>query len=432
MPATSDVHPATPGQADLAASKNGASKNARADKPTTAGLWIALVFTLIPLVCLAVPMYVIRPFRPQDPAQLAAALEIRDLGPWLSAIAAVVVAAITLWAWKRTISLWRKIAFASLCMLATAGACATHINIFEIMFHPYASPDFGPAESAAIDATDKVLAVKVGDDSHAYPIRTMGYHHIVNDTVGGLPIAATYCTLCHAGLVWSRQLDGLVLTFRLAGINNGNALMRDEQTNTIWQQSTGQGIFGSLKGRQLVLVHSDELTFSLWRAEQPHGLVLKPDAPYASEYEVKDWETHIEKTHTVIDTSRTGIAPHELMLGVSIAGEDKAYPIKAILAAKAVQDQVAGVPILIVVGPDNASIRVFKIRSGDPPITFLPALLPGDGSVMRDAGTGSRWNFQGCAIDGKQAGQCLAPADSSKDYWFDWMNHHPRTEIFRS
>ena len=406
---------------------------ARDDK-TRIALWVALLGTVIPIVCLAVPMYVIRPFRPQSPSQLALALTLRDIASWLTAICAIAVVIVSALTWAHAKRRLSRIAFAMFSILAVAGACLTHVNIFEIMFHPYDRPAFGKPDTVQIDSDDKVLAVQIGSEAHAYPIRTMGYHHIVNDTLGNTPIAVTYCTLCHTGLVWNRSLDGRTLYFRLAGINNGNALMRDVQTNSIWQQSTGQAIFGPLKGQQLTLIHSDELTFALWRKERPEGLVLQPDAPYATEYELKDWEQRVEKTHTVIDTRKSGIAPHELMLGVTIAGQSKAYPMKSILAARLIQDQIAGIPIVILVGPDKESIRVFKARLNEAGMTFLPvqgdSLTPG--TVMQDAGTSGNWNFEGCAISGTSAGMCLAPVGANKDYWFDWMNHHPDTVVFKS
>jgi Protein of unknown function (DUF3179) len=401
---------------------------------TRLALWIGLIGTLVPIVCLAIPMYVIRPFRPQDPSQLALALTVRDLAPWLTAVCAIAVVIVSALAWGHTRRKLPRIALVAFSILAIAGACLTHVNIFEIMFHPYDRPVFGEADALHIDADDKVLAVRIGTEAHAYPIRTMGYHHIVNDTLGNTPIAVTYCTLCHTGLVWNRLLDGRTLYFRLAGINNGNALMRDVQTNSIWQQSTGQAIFGPLKGRQLTLVHSDELTFALWRKEQPEGLVLQPDVAYASEYEDKDWEQHVEKTRTVVDTRKSGIAPHELMLGVTIAGKSKAYPLKSILAARLIQDQIAGVPLVILVGPDKESIRVFKARLTESSMTFLSTqnAFSAPGAVMQDSETSGTWNFEGCAITGKLTGMCLVPVDSNKDYWFDWMNHHPDTQVFKS
>ena len=302
-------------------------------------LSLAVISAIASVACVAIPMFVIRPFRPQGARELELALAVRHAGPWLAGMCVAVVLSVVFLLWK-TARTGTRIGLICLLLLTFAGAAFTQVNIFEKMFHPYDSPSFEAADDSKVDSDDKVLAVTVGQEARAYPIRTMGYHHIVNDTVGGAPIAVTYCTLCHTGLVWSRIVDGKLLHFRLAGINNGNALLRDEQTSSIWQQSTGEAIFGPLKGQQLTLVRSDELTFALWKSEQPHGQVLKPDPLYAAEYDPKDWEKHVEKTPTVVNTSRSGISPHRLMLGVTVAGQSKAYPIESILAAKLIQDRV--------------------------------------------------------------------------------------------
>src|SRR6187431_1769377 len=96
--------------------------------------------------------------------------------------------------------------------------------------------------------------------------------------------------------------------------------MRDEETGSYWQQISGRAISGPYRGRQLELVHSDELTFGLWRAENPRGDVLRSVDRFASQYEVKDWETRMLKARTVVDTSGTPYGPRELMLGVELNG----------------------------------------------------------------------------------------------------------------
>ena len=83
--------------------------------------------------------------------------------------------------------------------------------------------------------------------------------------------------------------------------------------------------------------------------------MLQANAQYASEYDPKDWEQHVEKTKTVVDTRLSGIAPHELMLGVTLGGASKAYPLKTILATKLIQDKIDSESVLILVGPDQSS-----------------------------------------------------------------------------
>ncbi len=391
---------------------------------------LAFICALIAAASVIVPLYVIRPFVPQDPGQLTMALTVRSWAPWISALCALVAVWALFAGWKsaRVIG---KIVLVLLLLVSVAGATLTHVNVFEVMFKPYPAPAFESPATTQVDGDDKVLAVTIGGESHAYPIRTMGYHHIVNDTVGGTPVAATYCTLCHTGLIFSRVLDGQTLTFRLTGINNGNAMLRDEQTSTVWQQSTGEALWGPLKGKRLTVLHSDELTFATWRNEQPKGMVLKPNALYAGDYESKNWDTGITRNPTVVDTSHTGYIPYELMWGVAVDGQSKAYPIKAILSAGLVEDRVGDTPVLIVVGPDHTSIRTFKAQLPGQPesLTFVTAAGSG---LMTDTGTGSAWDFHGCAISGSYSGRCMEPIEAHKTFWFDWMHHNPSTTVFKS
>ena len=391
-------------------------------------LVVGILCAVAALACVWIPMHVIRPFRPQDATALRVALWVYDAGPWIAGLCAMLVAGVTAWSWDKVpgkAKRWGfRAAMVSLCVLALGAAVFTHVNIFEKMFHPYESLAFESADLIKIDANDKVLAVRLGGQARAYPILTMGYHHIVNDTVGGIPIAMTYCTLCHSGIAWDPIVGAQRLHFRLAGINNGNALLRDEETKSVWQQSTGEAIYGPLKGRRLKMIHSDEMSFALWRREQPGGDVLKPDSAWVKEYDGRDWESQVEKTPTMVDTKASGIGPHSLMLGVEVGGRTKAYPVDRILGARFIQDTVVDSPVLVVVGADGNSIRVFDPEE----LTFTPG---SDGGVMRDAETGSGWNFQGCAVQGEQTGRCLKSIDAIKDYWFDWMNHHPQTAVFK-
>jgi hypothetical protein len=156
-------------------------------------LWAALLLlALLALACFAVPMYVIRPIRLQGAQELAVALIVRRWGPLVAALAAASSVAVCVILWRSTESKMAR-AFATLGALAAFGATwLVGTNVYEIMFHPLGAPSFTAAPQAKIDADDMVLMVVLNRDAHAYPIRTMGYHHVVNDRVGGLPIVSTY------------------------------------------------------------------------------------------------------------------------------------------------------------------------------------------------------------------------------------------------
>jgi hypothetical protein len=229
--------------------------------------------------------------------------------------------------------------------------------------------------------------------------------------------------------VWKRTAKGLILSFHLAGINNQNFLMRDDQTGTFWQQISGRAISGPLAGAQLEPVYSDELTFSLWRDEAPNGTVLKQSPKDAGEYETKDWDVGMAKARTVLDFPNSGLKSRDLVFGVNAFGGSRAYLVARILSTKLIEDRVGGEPILVVVGPDGKSIRIFQARLQGQAVP--PDYYSVKAALFMDSETGSEWDFSGCAVAGKRRGACLRAVYGLKDYWFDWRNYHPDTTIFR-
>lgn len=154
-------------------------------------LWLA-VCLLLSFAVLAYPVYVIRPFRHQGSRELAAALLLMRFRPFLEVALVVAGLALATFSWQRVHGKLRKIAV-SLCGLLIVGfAMLSRVNIYELMFHPLDGATFSPAAKAKLDGDEEVLAIRVGSTARAYPIRSMSYHHIINDVVGGLPIVATY------------------------------------------------------------------------------------------------------------------------------------------------------------------------------------------------------------------------------------------------
>ena len=233
--------------------------------------------------------------------------------------------------------------------------------------------------------------------------------------------------------MWTREVDGLRLTFHLAGINNQNFLMRDEETGSFWQQISGVAVSGPLQGRRLGLIHSDELTFAMWKAEEPQGTVLKDVPKYASRYEAKDWDVHMKRAPVVIQFPEQGMQSRDLLLGIQAFGASRAFLYDAVVKEKLVKNHVGAEPVLLVVGPDDQSVRAFRDRipgvDGAPDFYRLTTANQA-AALLMDAPTGSQWNFQGCAVSGTKKGVCLDPIPMLKDYWFDWRNYNPNTTIW--
>ncbi len=138
-----------------------------------------------------VPAFIIRPFSHQTPGGLALAMALRQRAPWVTAAAACVclVFAVAVWAGARK---WQKIVLAAVMVLVTFSAVMSRLNYFEWMFHPVDSAQFESASASKLDRGEMILALRFGAEARAYPIREMAYHHVLNDVVGGVPIAVTY------------------------------------------------------------------------------------------------------------------------------------------------------------------------------------------------------------------------------------------------
>jgi hypothetical protein len=241
--------------------------------------------------------------------------------------------------------------------------------------------------------------------------------------------------------VWTRTVNGRVLHFYLAGINNQNFLMRDRETGTWWQQITGKALYGPLQGTALQLVLSDELTFGEWKSEVSDGEVLAEVKKDMKEYD-SDWEPKVAKLPVVISFPGSELKPRDLVVGLELDGASRAYPWDAVLKQSPIVDHMQGVPLLIAVGRDGKSFRVFKSRiDGRDAEFFLKGESEGDTKAapkaapkswtLLDTATASEWNFQGCAISGPSQGKCLDRIPALKDYWFDWRNYHPSTTIYK-
>lgn len=134
------------------------------------------------------------------------------------------------------------------------------------------------SEVADIEDREPVIQFGLGDDVRAYPLRVLTWHEIANDVVGGTPVAVTYCPLCNAAIVFDRSLNGRVLEFGTTGkLRHSDLVMYDRQTETWWQQFTGEAMVGELTGENLKLLPSRIVSFGAFRAAYPGGPVLVPN-----------------------------------------------------------------------------------------------------------------------------------------------------------
>jgi hypothetical protein len=232
--------------------------------------------------------------------------------------------------------------------------------------------------------------------------------------------------------VWESTLDARVLHFELYGINNQNFIMRDRETGTWWQQVSGQALHGPLQGKHLKLMTHEEISYGLWKQQYANGRVLKPDSEFLKKkvYASSDWEKRIAKLPVDVRQWNPQLfPPREIVIGLNLNGSSKAYPLREINQNRMILDKVGQTPILIAVGSDEFTIRAFD-RTVDGKILdfYVKTENP---NLFVDMNTGTHWDFDGSAVSGALTGKKLQKLTILKDFWFDWTNYHPNTQIYR-
>lgn len=161
----------------------------RLKRISLAGLPVCLSVSLF---CLVYPIYVIRPFRHQGVTELAVALAVLQVRPAVGLVCSAIALLCAWWLWRAEAKRGRRILVAAAAVAVCGFTALSRVNVYELMFHPVDRLAFVAQDLAKLDAGEMVIAVNVRGTARAYPIRSISYHHIVNDVVAGQPITATY------------------------------------------------------------------------------------------------------------------------------------------------------------------------------------------------------------------------------------------------
>jgi hypothetical protein len=175
------------------------------------------------------------------------------------------------------------------------------------------------------------------------------------------------------------------------------------------------------------------LTFGLWKQENPQGRVLRPEEAIAraGKYAPANWEQQMLRLPvTTSATLDRALDARALVIGVSVNNAARAYPFEALLKQSPIIDELGGVPLVIVLGDDRKSVRVFDRTVDGRRLELLqkPNVAP---LRLVDAETASEWDFSGQALSGALAGRQLKKIPMLNDYWFDWKTYNPKTTLYQ-
>ena len=249
----------------------------------------------------------------------------------------------------------------------------------------------------------------------AYPLNMLSRpdRHVLNDTLSGRPIAVTWCGLCQSPLVFDRQADGRTLVFFVpGGLYGENMAIQDVETGSRWAQLLGAAVEGPHAGKSLDQLPAVWTDWKTWRTEHPGTTVLK--LSYSIDYYRHDPSpASLERRYL-----------SSLQWGLVRDGQALSWPFKELARQQVVNDELAGLPLLIVYDPKTSTLTAFERRVGDDVPTFRK--VP-DGLV--DDRTSSVWNpVTGRAIRGPLVGRRLNPVSGVISHLRAWRTFHPASE----
>jgi hypothetical protein len=183
-------------------------------------------------------------------------------------------------------------------------------------------PVFVPtAEVEYLLDDDLVMTLTHNGITRAYPTRILDHHEIVNDKFGSDPVAITYCPLCGSGLAFDRNQDGQVLDFGVSALlHNSDLVMYDRQTESLWQQITGEAFAGKSRGSQLKSLPLSMITWSDWRQQYPQAEVLTIEDVQSERYMKDAYGDYAESERLYMPVSATDarLHPKRVIYGMEI------------------------------------------------------------------------------------------------------------------
>ena len=312
---------------------------------------------------------------------------------------------------------------------------------------PLDDPKFTTPEGADqwLGAQEPVIAFEIEGDARAYPLQILTWHEVVNDVVGGVPVLVTFCPLCNSAIVFDRTLDGVVHDFGVSGkLRNSDLIMWDRQTESWWQQFTGEAIVGELTGKKLTFLPTSIISWEDFKAANPESQVLSRDTGFNRPYGQNPYVGYdrADNPPFLFQGDLDGrLQPKERVAAVTIGDEDAAFPFSILEKERVVHYKVGGQELVVFFKPGTRSAlddllignsdEIGATGVFDPNLDGQKLTFWADGDTFIDNETETVWNILGQATEGQLAGKKLTPVVHANHFWFSWGAFKPDTKIYQ-
>lgn len=266
---------------------------------------------------------------------------------------------------------------------------------------------------------DLVFGVEINGDVRAYPLRIMGWHEMFNEVIGGVPVALAYCTLCGAGILFETNVEGRdePFVFGSSGfLYRSNKLMFDRQTDSLWNQFTGEPVSGPLvdSGIKLKIRPVAITSWGNWKQKHPGTKVLSLDTghnrDYGSGVVYKAYFESPDLMFPAVVAREDDVKRKEYVFGIRDVGAAKAWPVEAFAGGRVINDAVGNRDVVLIGDAATRTVRAYD-RNG----------LKFEKSDQSDhlSGPGGLWKIGEDHLTGPE-GTRLYRVAGHVAYWFAW------------
>jgi len=270
------------------------------------------------------------------------------------------------------------------------------------------------AAANKVDTNRLVIGIVNNGEAKAYPIRFLGYHHQVQDTIGGKPVIVTYCTVCRTGRVYEPVVDGKPEKFRLVGMDHFNAMFEDATTNSWWRQVSGKAIAGKLTGEALPEFFNTQTSLADWLQLHPNSLIMQPDPAFEKQYDTSlNYESGKSKSN-LTGTDSLSWKEKSWVIGVKNGVDKKAYDWNTLKTERIINDKLGNNYIVLVLAKDGKSFFAFE-RPDENKFSLQNDIL---------LSNGHKYKIDGKGIDTTSSLKALS---AYQEFWHSWRTFNEGT-----
>ncbi len=309
------------------------------------------------------------------------------------------------------------------------------------------NPEFVNNAEASEWLKDKepVIALDINGTARAYPLQILMWHEIVNDEFADKAVSVTFCPLCNASIVFDRDLGGVRYDFGTTGrLRRSDMVMYDRQTESWWQQFTGEAIIGELNGTVLNQIPSKIVAFESFRKQFPDGQVLSKDTGFNRQYGRNPYAGYDDINSSPFlfrGKLDKRLKPMERVLSMRSNDQTMLFDLTSLKTRPVVNSEFGDTSFVIFAFEDmNSALDKRDISSSRliPSAAVYDSTVDGqqlnfeiNDGIVTDSETGSQWNIFGIAEKGELAGTKLQQLDHGVHFAFAWLAFDPDAQIFK-